>query len=74
MCDEIETILNRLRNYAECNDKTRYIKFNYENESEATSAKNEIIKIFRPHNILIDNDTSYIVIVGRNGNRTSFNV
>jgi hypothetical protein len=74
VCDEIETVLNRLRNYAGCNDKTRYMKFNYTVEGEATSAKNEIVKIFRAHEILIDNDISYIVIVGRNGNRISFNV
>jgi len=73
-CDEIETTLNRLRNYAGCNDKTRYMKFNYSIEGEATVAKNEIIKIFRKHGILIDNSNSYIVIVGRAGNRTSFNV
>ena len=74
VCDEIETVLNRLRNYAGCNDKTRYMKFNYKVEGDAISAKNEIIKIFRAHGILVDNNTSYIVIVGRNGNRTSFNV
>lgn len=74
VCDEIETVLNRLRNYAGCNNETRYMKFNYTVEGEATSAKNEIVKIFRAHGILINNSSSYIVIVGRNGNRTSFNV
>lgn len=69
--DEIETVLNRLRNHSGCNDQTRDMKFTYHSISEVTNAKNNVLKIFRKHNLLIDNEKSYIYVVDSIGHRKS---
>ena len=71
VCDEIETVLGRLRDESGCGCGTRDMQFHFPSDTEANNAKSQVIKIFRDNNILIDNQYAYILVTSKLGYESS---